>query len=70
MELSRGSSSVYPRLSKPVPCAQCGRALLAPAWCEPLNDTQFRYLWSCRDCGYQFEATVFFHEPEQPAKAA
>jgi ribosomal protein L37AE/L43A len=43
-----------------LPCAQCGTSLTAPAWSEYLNAHQARHLWSCDDCGYEFETLVFF----------
>ncbi len=58
-----------PRLSKPVPCAQCGHGLFSPAWSEELGQARVRYLWTCHTCGYAFETTVFF-PPQAVPKAA
>lgn len=46
-------------------CAQCGAALIAPIWAEHLNDRHVRNLWTCEACGYQFETSVYFVEPDQ-----
>ena len=69
MELYSGRSRNDPRLSKPLPCAQCGQGLSHPAWSEQLGETRVRHLWSCRACGYEFETTVFF-PPQSVPKAA
>ena len=45
-----------------VECAQCGHALYMPEWSEETSPRSVRHLWSCSDCGYQFETTVFFAE--------
>lgn len=43
------------------PCAQCGKPIAGPDWIE-VGEDRTSYLWSCRDCGYRFEAMAFFHE--------
>jgi ribosomal protein L37AE/L43A len=40
-------------------CAQCGADIIAPDWSEHLSDHCVRNVWSCEDCGYQFEDTVY-----------
>jgi len=45
-----------------MPCAQCGDALFAPEWSEYLDDRHIRHLWSCDDCGYEFETLVRYPE--------
>ena len=40
-------------------CAQCGAGIVAPGWAEHLSDSCIRNVWSCEDCGYQFEDTVY-----------
>ena len=39
--------------------AQCGAAIVAPEWSECLSDHRVRNVWSCEDCSYQFEDTVY-----------
>lgn len=41
-------------------CPQCNACLIAPDWSECLDDRSVRHSWSCDDCGYQFETTVYF----------
>ena len=42
-----------------------------PEWVEP-GASRVAYLWSCRACGYRFEAVAFFDErnPDQESLAA
>ena len=40
-------------------CAQCGGKLLAPEWSEHVNERCVRHFWSCDDCGYEFESSVY-----------
>ena len=40
-------------------CAQCGAVLFAAEWAEHLSDRHVRNFWSCDECGYQFETTVY-----------
>jgi hypothetical protein len=53
------------------PCAQCGKPIPMPDWIESGPDCTC-YLWTCRACGYQFEAMAFFAEarPEHEPLAA
>jgi len=41
-------------------CEQCGSRLSLPEWSEQVNDRSVRHLWTCDDCGYRFETTVYF----------
>jgi ribosomal protein L37AE/L43A len=36
-------------------CAKCGEPLLAPEWSEYVSERLVLNLWSCAECGYQFE---------------
>jgi len=45
-------------------CAQCGEAIIAPNWSEYLTDRRVRHAWSCEACGYEFQSTISFAEPE------
>ena len=49
-----------------LPCAQCGTRLIAPVWSEYLDESHVRHLWSCDDCGYEFETRVGFSSSEAP----
>jgi len=40
-------------------CAQCRTVIIAPECSEHLSDHCVRNVWSCEDCGYQFEDTVY-----------
>jgi DNA-directed RNA polymerase subunit M/transcription elongation factor TFIIS len=42
-----------------IQCAQCGAAIIAPQWSEYLSDDRVRNVWSCEDCGYEFEHTIY-----------
>jgi ribosomal protein L37AE/L43A len=42
-----------------IQCAQCGAAIVAPEWSEHLSDHRVRNVWSCEDCGYEFEHTIY-----------
>ena len=42
-----------------IECAQCGAAIVAPEWSECLSDRRVRNVWSCGDCGYEFEHTIY-----------
>jgi hypothetical protein len=45
-------------------CAQCGAVLIAPEWSEHVSDNRIRNAWSCKACGYEFEATVYWSTRE------
>ena len=64
MRLHSDRSREELRLSKPLPCAQCGHDLFSPAWSEEVGEARIRYLWSCHACGYEFETTVFLSVPK------
>jgi ribosomal protein L37AE/L43A len=50
---------------KPVnDCAQCGADIIAPEWSEQRSDRRVRNVWSCADCGYQFEDIVYLSARE------
>jgi predicted RNA-binding Zn-ribbon protein involved in translation (DUF1610 family) len=46
--------------SERFPCAQCGDALVAPQWSEHVSEHCVRHLWSCDECGYEFETSIYF----------
>jgi transcription elongation factor Elf1 len=47
------------RFYKQLPCAQCGKTLIAPTWSEHVSDRCVRHVWSCEACGYEFETSVY-----------
>ncbi len=50
-------------------CAQCGQPIPLPDWSEDSQDRTI-YLWSCRCCGYRFEAiAIYHHQAPQPLAA-
>jgi len=40
-------------------CPQCNAVLIAADWSEYIDDCCVRHSWSCDDCGYEFETTVY-----------
>ena len=58
MKLPSRSVRTFYKSQPFLPCAQCGDALFAPEWSEYLDDRHIRHLWSCDDCGYEFETLV------------
>ena len=40
-------------------CTQCGDLLIAPEWSEYEDERHVLHLWSCTNCGCQFETTAF-----------
>jgi hypothetical protein len=63
MELGNRRAHPFPQPRPIVPCAQCGDRLTTPEWSEGLDDCRIRHLWSCRSCGYRFEALVRYPAP-------
>ncbi len=64
--MARPDSGYLPRGN---PCAQCGKSIPLPDWSEESQDRTI-YLWSCRSCGYRFEAiAIYQHEARQPLAA-
>lgn len=57
LETSRGRDVLgqqnFPR------CERCNGVLSVPEWSEPVSSRCMRHLWSCDDCGYQFESWVY-----------
>ena len=39
-------------------CVQCGDLLIAPEWSEYEDERHVLNLWSCTECGCQFETEV------------
>ena len=50
-------------LARENPCAQCGKPIAAPDWVES-SPGRMGYLWTCRACGYRFEAIAIYDERE------
>jgi ribosomal protein L37AE/L43A len=51
-------------------CAQCGADIIAPEWSEYLSPGRVRNFWTCEDCGYNFEDSVYFSAPLEGARLA
>ncbi len=51
-------------------CAQCGDLLIAPEWSEYEDERHVLHLWSCTNCGCQFETTAFLPAAESMNDAA
>jgi len=67
MDLRAQKSRAFHQSRPIVPCAQCGDTLFAPEWSEYLDDRRVRHLWSCDSCGYSFESTVAYPDPDAQA---
>ncbi len=39
-------------------CPECGDLLIAPEWSEYEDEQHILNLWSCTNCGYQFDTTA------------
>jgi len=63
--MSRMEFGILPREN---PCAQCGKPIAAPDWIER-SPGRWCYLWTCRACGYRFEAIAFYDEAKREQKA-
>jgi hypothetical protein len=55
-DLAKAHTGDIPRQN---PCAQCGAPIPEPDWIEP-GEGRISYLWTCRACGYRFEAMAIF----------
>jgi hypothetical protein len=60
LDSARFDSGYLPRGN---PCAQCGEPIARPDWVES-SPGRISFLWSCRACGYRFEAIAIYHEAE------
>jgi len=58
--MARSDSGYLPREN---PCAQCGKPIAVPDWIERAPG-RTSYLWTCRACGYRFEAIAVYDEHE------
>ena len=45
-------------------CTQCRDLLIAPEWSEYEDERHVLHLWSCTNCGCQFETTAFLPAAE------
>jgi ribosomal protein L37AE/L43A len=45
-------------------CMQCAADMIAPISSEHLSDHCIRNMWSCEDCGYQFEDSIYLSARE------
>ena len=56
--MARSDAGYLPRGN---PCAQCGKPIAMPDWIESAPG-RMSYLWTCRACGYRFEAIAIYGE--------
>jgi len=40
-------------------CANCGAYLIAAIWSERVNERCIRHVWSCDECGCEFETSAY-----------
>jgi ribosomal protein L37AE/L43A len=62
--------AAFIRSSFTIPCAQCGRDLIAPEWSEHVSDRCVRHVWVCEACGYEFETAVYLRANAERELAA
>ena len=51
-------------------CTQCGDLLIAPEWSKYADKHHVLHSWSCTNCGYQLETSVFLPAAESVNDAA
>ena len=51
-------------------CPQCGDLLIAPEWSEYEDERHILNLWSCTNCGYQFETEALLPSAKAVSDAA
>lgn len=51
-------------------CAQCGDLLIAPEWSEYEDERHILNLWSCTNCGCQFETEALLPAAKAVSDAA
>jgi hypothetical protein len=51
-------------------CAQCGDLLIAPEWSEYEDERRVLHLWSCTNCGCEFETEALLPAAEPVDDAA
>jgi ribosomal protein L37AE/L43A len=49
-----------PRSSFGTTCEKCGEALIAPEWSEFVSERLVINIWSCGNCGLEFETEAYF----------
>jgi hypothetical protein len=47
-------------------CPRCGETLVAPESSQLVRTGHIRHIWSCDDCGYDFETTVQLARGRRP----
>jgi len=45
-------------------CTQCGDLLIAPEWSEYEDERHVLHLWSCTNCGYEFQTEALLPAAE------
>ena len=51
-------------------CPECGDLLIAPEWSEYEDERHVLHLWSCTDCGCEFETEALLPAAEPVDDAA
>lgn len=51
-------------------CPECGDLLIAPEWSEYEDERHVLHLWSCTDCGCEFETEALLPAAEAVDDAA
>ncbi len=47
-------------------CVQCGDLVIAPEWSEYVNERLVLNLWSCTNCGFQFDTEAHMPADAEP----
>jgi Zn ribbon nucleic-acid-binding protein len=55
-------SAITPRV--PPKCAHCETIQTLPEWSESMRENETTRFWRCMTCGYEFETTDHFVEPQ------
>ena len=53
--------------ARPPKCPHCETIQTLPEWSESMRENETTRFWRCMTCGYEFETTDHFTEP-QPSK--
>jgi len=60
MDSQQHALGVYGSSAKPLHnCANCGAYIIAATWSERVNERCIRNVWSCDECGCEFETTAY-----------
>jgi ribosomal protein L37AE/L43A len=60
MDSQRHALGVYGLSRKPLHlCANCGAYIIGATWSERVSERRIRNVWSCDECGCEFETTAY-----------